>query len=451
VTAGYRRKLHLCRCILAIGSIVSCGPSNPPDESNVVFLVIDAASARHLSCYGGERMTTPNIDALAAEATLFERAYAQASWTWPSVASYMTGRYPPVRGDIAADFLDQPLAVLLHAAGLRTAAFSENPYIIRDFGMAKGFDVFQEYFPYKVLAENMTAYERIESTETVKDTDAWLDENSRDQFFLYVHLLPPHAPYDPPVPYSGRFDPDYRGAIQGRPDILKAIDDGEMQIDARDLAHLVAQYQENLLYADYQVGRLIDSLRSRGLLDKSLLIIASDHGEAFQEHGRMLHNSTVYEEMIHVPLIIRFPPGSANLPPTRSDVVELTDLLPTILDFLQIPPPEGIHGASLLNRRGESEAAGGVARSWTSLMPTLYAGLTTSNRKLIHNLSSGNTELYDLRHDPNERQDLSKQEQDLTRQLMALLQSMEPSASEAREKQMDEKTLRRLRSLGYIR
>jgi len=442
--------LALGLCLLAIGGCVSSGPRRPPAGSNVVFLVIDAAGARHLSCYGGERETTPNIDALAGEGTLFERAYAQAPWTWPSVASYMTGRRPPVRGKIPADFVDRPLAAILKAAGLRTAAFSENPYVTGQLGMAKGFDVFEEYFPYEVLAENGAAYERIESDQTVSDVDAWLEANGQARFFLYVHLLPPHAPYDPPPPFSGRFDSAYEGSIEGRPDILKAIDDGETQIDARDLEHLVAQYQENLLYADHQVGRILESLRNRDLLDKSLLIVASDHGEAFQEHGRMLHNHTVYEEMIHVPLIIRFPPGSACLPSKWSGVVELTDLLPTVLDFLDVPLPDDIHGSSLLNVRGEGKAAERVARSWTSLMPALYAGLIAGDHKLIRNLDSGETELYNLRHDPDEKHDLSEEEPSLARQLSALLQSTGLSTIEMKDTELDEKTLKRLRSLGYL-
>ena len=119
--------------------LVTATPPPSPSEINVVFIVLDATAARYLSCYGNKLETTPNIDRLAREATVFERAYSQAAWTLPSVASYMTGRYPPARGKIGKAFLERPIASLLLEAGLETAGFSENPYVTRQFGIAKGF------------------------------------------------------------------------------------------------------------------------------------------------------------------------------------------------------------------------------------------------------------------------------------------------------------------------
>ena len=140
-------------CLVGVPSCDWSPPTPPsPGEINVVFIVMDATAARYLGCYGNQLETTPNIDRLARDATIFERAYSQASWTLPSVASYMTGRYPPARGKIGKAFLERPIASLLLEAGLETAGFSENPYVTRQFGINKGFQVFREYFPYSSLA-----------------------------------------------------------------------------------------------------------------------------------------------------------------------------------------------------------------------------------------------------------------------------------------------------------
>ncbi len=440
--------------LLCFVGLCSCNrplPSPPsPGEINVVLIVLDATAARYLGCYGNELETTPNIDRLARDATLFERAYSQAAWTLPSVASYMTGQYPPSRGEIGKAFLERPIASLLLEAGLETAGFSENPYVTRQFGIAKGFQVFRDYFPYSSLAEKPLTFDRMDSSRTVADVVAWLDEHHQQRFFLYVHLLPPHSPYDPPPPFSGKFDIGYEGSVDGGTDTLTKIDRGEIRVNGRDLEHLRALYQENLSYADHQVGKVFQALSAQQLLDRTLLIVTSDHGEAFGEHGRMLHNHTVYEEMIQVPLIIRFPPGLGRPPKRWSGVVELTDLLPTICDVLAIPRPGKIHGASLLRLASSGQVADRVARSWTSLMPRLFGGLIAGHHKLILDMNSDRVELYDLRDDPGERKDISADRPTLAAQLQRLLPATDADTVEVVETELGDATLEQLRSLGYL-
>ena len=446
-----RQPVLLLLCLVGLCSCNRPPPSPPsPGEINVVLIVLDATAARYLGCYGNKLETTPNIDRLAREATLFERAYSQAAWTLPSVASYMTGQYPPSRGKIGKAFLERPIASLLLEAGLETAGFSENPYVTRQFGIDSGFQVFREYFPYSSLAEKPLTFDRLDSSRTVADAVAWLDEHQQRRFFLYLHLLPPHSPYDPPPPFSGKFDIGYEGSLDGGTETLTKIDRGEIQVNGRDLEHLRALYQENLLYADHQVGKVFKHLRAQQLLDKTLLIVASDHGEAFGEHGRMLHNHTVYEEMIQVPLIIRFPPGLGRPPKRWSGVVELTDLLPTICDVLAIPRPGKIHGASLLRLASSGQVADRLARSWTSLMPRLFGGLIAGHHKLILDMNSDRVELYDLRDDPGERKDMSADRPVLAAQLRGLLPATDADTVEVVETELGDATLEQLRSLGYL-
>jgi len=428
-----------------------------PKDLNVFFVVIDAAAARYLGCYGNSLDTTPNTDAFARQATLFRRAYSQCSWTLPSVASYLAGKYPPNPGFSKATsqgrlkaLMEKPMALLLKAAGVQTAAFSESPYVTEVFGMHTGFETFREYFPHRVLEERPRDFDRMDSERTIDDVVAWLDEHKQERFFVYVHLLPPHAPYNAPPPFAGRFDPDYEGSVHGDIDTLLKIDKQQIRVTPRDLAHLRAQYQENLAYADHQVGRILDALRERDLLDRSLVIVSSDHGEAFLEHGRMMHNWTVYEEMIHVPLVIRFPPGLGDMPDTWDGVVELTDLMPTIFEAMGVAVPDGAVGGSLLRELSEEKEAAGLARSWTAMIALHKGALVLREDKLILDTRSGKAELYNLRDDPVERNDLAKSKRQRVEQLVALLESGKSTATTVREVELDEATKRSLRSLGYV-
>jgi arylsulfatase A-like enzyme len=231
---------------------------------------------------------------------------------------------------------------------------------------------------------------------------------------------------------------------------LLDINDGKIKINRRDLEHLRAQYQENLAYADHYTGRVIEFLRSHGLLDKTLLIVTSDHGEAFREHGVLMHNTTVYEEMIHVPLVIRFPPRYGKLPSRWSGVVELTDLLPTICHALHIQPPAA-PGRSLLRLLHAGDEAATFARSWTSMAPQKLAALVLSRHKLIADYLTRKVQLFDLENDPHETKDVGLANRPLVEKLVNLLQKEDTRRLTIEEAKIDEATLQKLRSLGYVR
>ena len=420
------------------------------DDLNVVLVILDAAGARYLGTYGNPLPTSRNVDALGREGgVVFERAYAQSAWTLPSAASFLTGRYPPRRAQRAMVVRGPTLATAARDAGLRTAAFSESPYVTAPFGFDAGFDVFREYFPAHLLDENPRFY-RVETTNTVADALDWVSANRAARFFLYLHLLAPHSPYQPPPPFARRFDPGYTGAIEGITDTLLRINEGVLEPTARDLEHLRLAYQENLAYGDDLVGRLVDLLRRTGLLERTVVIVAADHGEAFREHGVMLHTATLYEELIHVPLVIRFPSRFGKLPRRWTDIVELRDLVPTVCDALRWRC-DASGSRSLLRRIRAPASSASVARAWTSDGARVALGaLVTGRHKLVLDSRARRLALYDLRGDPGERHDLAGANVRLARRLARRLRAPRDAAASgtAAARPADE-TARKLRALGY--
>jgi len=434
---------------LLLACAVACEPPPQPSELSVVFVVLDAAGARYFGSYGNQRDTTPRIDAFARDATVFERAYAQAAWTLPSVGSFMTGRYPPMRGHDLRVVETETLARVLQREGLRTGAFTENPYVTRTFGLATGFDEFREYFPHEALVQAAGRYLRRDSQHTVDGALAWVREQQGRRFFLYVHLLAPHAPYQPPPPFGGRFDAAYAGTVHGLPETLTKINEGTLAITDRDLEHLRLQYQENLAYADHQAGRLLDGLDALGVLDHALVIVAADHGEAFREHGALMHNTTVYEEMVHVPLVLRVPGRDA--PARFGGVVELRAIFPTLCEALALASCPRELAPSLLPRLREGGERSGLARTWSRGPSGAFAALVLPRHKLIVRAESFEPlALYDLANDPGETKDLAAAQPELVREARSTLRDPSLAVFVGEAAVVDPATRERLEALGYV-
>ncbi len=409
--------------------------------------MIDAARADALSAYGNPLATTPRIDELAAEGTLFERAYSQATWTLPSTASFLSGRYPAgwKLNRVAAG---QTIAASLQAAGLRTGAFSENPYVTRPHGFANGFDTFREYFPTRLIRRSPRRYARRDSEQTIDDAVRWIRADTEQPFFAYLHLLPPHAPYDPPEPFEGHFDPDYEGPFTGRPEELLEVNEGTRELEPRDLEHLRLAYYENLAFADHQVGRLLDALAESGLDDRTLVILTSDHGEAFGEHGFLLHNVSLYDEVIRVPLVIRFPARLGVAPGRHAGVVEIRQLAATVCDVLAVEGCPRL-STSLLDVVRDGDEASGFALSFSSTPSgERLAGVVSKEHKLVVG-ADGSRQLFDLAADPGETRDVAGERPEVADRLAAQLESASGVRVETQERAIDEETREQLRALGY--
>jgi len=296
--------------------------SRAPSHPNVVLITLDTTRADRMGFLGSDRVLTPNLDALARAATVFSRAYAQVPLTTPSHATIFTGTYPQYNH---VNYLGDPLGKglpflpdILRRNGYKTAAFVGalvlDPLKLAP-GFERGFDVYNAGFHRRRPGEdNYHSLER-RGEEVVSRAVAWLSKHPAGPFFLWVHLYDPHDPYNPPEPYRSRY--------QAEP------------------------YDGEIAYTDYVVGKLIGELRTRGLFDGSVIAVMADHGEAFGEHGETHHGIFLYDETIHVPLLIKLPrQHTATQVQTR---VGLVDVAPSILRVAHIPVPDAMQGQSLLH------------------------------------------------------------------------------------------------------
>jgi arylsulfatase A-like enzyme len=347
---------------------------------------------------------THTLDEIAAESMVFERALAPENWTKPSVASLLSGLYPDTHQ--TQDDRDKlPTSVVtvaehLRSLGFATSGFVANGYVSAKFGFRDGWDAWTNY---------VREHKANRAQFVMDDVVAWLDGRDREKpFFLYVHTIDPHVPYIPPRKYWSLYDDGpYRGPVQPTKTakLLEGVKTGRIKLNVRDRIRLEALYDGEITYHDDQLARLKAALARHGLLEDTLLVVTSDHGEEFFEHGLVGHGHSLYEELLHVPLVIRLPGAAPGESPSRCDAeVSLTDVLPTACEILGVECPGGVEGRSLADllkgegRRPYPEAAfsiflGGQRAVRMGRHKVIYKGLGPS--------------LYDLLTDPEESTELS--------------------------------------------
>ena len=399
----------------------------PAEGASVLVTLLDAGAPRRSSAYGFERPTTPFLEMLASEGTRFDDASAAAPYTLASVASLFTGLSADAHrvlqaGDTLPD--DVPtLAESFQAGGYATFGLSSNGHIHRRFGFNRGFEPFEFHHarldatPHHQVPERLWASLR-----------AQLDRVSSDQrpFFGYVHLMPPHAPYDPPEVFRTRLAPEAQDALLGSMEHLTPLTVGLRQAEAAEAERIARLYDASFAYADSQLAELQSELLVRGLDQNLVWVVLSDHGEAFGEHGLFQHSGRVDEEMLRSLLLWRLPKsarrGALRGGQTVKTPLSTAALGATLLDLVGLEPlPTRTRRARLesflqrLNGSGEQPV---VAR-------TAGPGPTTSYRdgnwKLIHYAQSGRYELFDLGTDPGERSDLVAREPERVERLQAAL------------------------------
>jgi arylsulfatase A-like enzyme len=342
------------------------------------LILLDALNAKHVSHLGGRADTTPSLDALAAEGISFAAAYAPAPYTLATVPSIFTGRLPDAHGlvDKSTTLLAEEvtLAELLSRAGYRTFAAVGNLNGSSIFGCEQGFDEYVEVFRAEdgrsvdVEVEGKR-YHEVSADDYPPIVRRWLaaretqgGAGERPPFF-YLHILQPHEPYAAPDEFRRRFvDPAYAGPYAaGDSAALGRGRRGKLPFDGHDRAAVEALYDANLAHADAVVGEVLELIEAAGLLDDALVLVTSDHGEAFWEHGEQGHNTTLFDEMLHVPLIARLPRGTLTPYPANgarpSGLVSPMDLVPTICEWLDLPlPAVDLDGVSLTAAlRGEQD------------------------------------------------------------------------------------------------
>jgi arylsulfatase A-like enzyme len=419
-------------------------------SANVLVVVLDAAGARHFGCYGYTRRTTPNIDRIASEGIVFDRAYTPAVFTRSAMASVWTSQLPDEHH--ASVSYDEPLpasvptlAEAVSAAGILAAGFVGNDMAGSAFGLDRGFSEFHSVSPH---AEVLGASVR-----------GWLSRNESRRFLAYVHYREPHYPYDPPPPFNAMFGPDAPLPRSVKTDTgwLQLVNEGSVPLDSGQVDHLQRLYDGNLAIADEDIGRLRAHLERLGLWDRTVVVITADHGEAMYEHGFIGHNEQVYEDSVRIPLIMHFPAGTLPAGRRVGSLTGLLDLAPTIADVLGIPRERTptFRGRSLL-----PAAAGGpdtppeAVLSRTARAQPHYAWIG-ARYKYHLDTRGGEDRMFDLIADPGEGKDLLASEpvraeyyrQRVFAALLALPGRSGPSATgwkvpaEQREA---------LRALGYV-
>jgi choline-sulfatase len=419
---------------------------------NIIIYLVDTLRTDRLGCYGASKPTSPAVDAFAEGATLFENAVAQASWTRPSVTSILTGFDPLFHGVKTTDdrLSDEAwtLPELLKTAGYRTAAFSTNPHISAETGLAQGFDDFQ-LFPEKTRSKAV-------NDRVVR----WLDDHrgsspgnpENSPFFLYIHTLDPHAPYDPPFEMLQRFAPGVP-PLAGTLEEVRRVYGARGEARAHSIAQLSALYDAEVAANDRSFGELLEALRARKLEDSALVIFVADHGEELDEHGELGHGNNLYAESLHVPLIIKWPGQSRG--ERVKTLAQHLDLLPTLLHAAGLQPLDLMPGEDLF------AVAGAPFRNRRAFSHLSYEGrdgvsLTQGDWKLIFPLSfklGRGPELYRRSTDPAEHENLAQREEIRTGWLLAQIRMQllrTRTGLQAKPAAVDAETKKALEALGYL-
>ncbi len=383
-----------------------------PGAPNLLVLLVDTLRADRVGIYGAHPSPTPTLDALAAGGTVFENAVSQSSWTLPSVASLFTGLHPrthgtpgmataggdpETRGRILADAL-LTWAELAQHAGITTVGVSANPLVTRATNLAQGFEAFEE------LPWDGARFDWRPASDINRRFLEWLETNRDWRFVAYLHYMEPHDPYDPPAALRPPPPAGIRpGVASGRiTPLAKAVNfRGAPGLSATELTYVRELYDADVRAWDQSFAALLQGLAAARVLDDTTIVVLADHGEEFQEHGRLKHGSHLYEESIRVPLIIAGP----GVPVARrGDVAQGIDLYPTLAALLGLTPPPGLPGRDLLATHVAGDAVLETASGFGSNgAPTDVVALRTPQWKLIRTPDIGRVELYDLERDPREQ------------------------------------------------
>ena len=407
----------------AYGIWKASNSSTPDDETHVLFITLDTVRADRLGSYGYASARTPTLDALAQSGIRFEQAYCQAPMTLPSHVSLFTGMYPVstgvrINGAVGLGSNVPTLAELFREQGYRTGAFIAADVLHSSFGLNRGFDTYADD-----LSDGDGAARSERPADRVTDVALdWLRQESDRPFFAWVHFYDPHKPYDPPQ---------------------------EFDVEATD-------YDGEIAFVDSQVRRLLDWLDTSGLRDRTLIVVAGDHGEGLGDHGEETHGLFVYNSTMRVPLILNHP-ASLVTPRTLKAPVELVDLFPTIIELLDWDPPaRSVDGQSLARacRSGTEPDDPVYGESEYPRLGFGWAALRFSIADEWKYIDAPRAELYDWRNDPGERNNLIDEQPQVASIMRDELTEVETFLRENRPEGTaaapDPEAVERLSSLGYV-
>ena len=401
-------------------------------KSNVILITIDTLRPDHLGCYGYKAIQTPYIDKLASESARFTTVVSQVPQTLPSHCSILTSTYPMFHGvrDNIGYRLEASritLAEILKRHGFQTGAFVGSYVLDSKFGLGKGFDTYYDHFDAEKNPDGFLRLDQLErrGEEVMAQAIKWIEATSSTApFFAWIHLYDPHDPYDPPPPYKARYKSN--------------------------------PYDGEIAYADEQVGKLVTLLNRRGLYDRTLIVLTSDHGESFGEHREFKHGYFLYDTTLLVPLLIK-PSRHAFAKQVINEQVRLVDIAPTILQMLELPRVADFQGTGLLAL---------LAGKQMPLQPEAYSetfypaqfgasplrSLRRPNAKFIE---APRPELYNLDQDPLELKNVYVEKQALANQLKSRLGELSNSLADKGSERnsplkVSSEDMERLGALGYV-
>jgi len=460
ITAGVFISIFVLINILNFGQKLFNSPSGP----NVILIVPDALRADHLGCYGCSRPTSPQIDKFAADALFFEKAMSNSPWTKPSIGSVFTSRYPHEHK--AFSWMDNladeglTLAEVFRNGNYATFAIQTNPSITEKHNFKQGFQYYHEMV--------------LEKGETVTSSfNSWVKKHKKKPFFAYLHYMDTHVPYNAPQEFSQIFGlKDYTFFTPGEFRTMDVRLLGEMGLSKNDKQSLVNLYDGAIKYFDSNFAKIVDNLKKLGILNKTIIILTSDHGEEFWEHDGFAHGHTIYNELLHVPLIIGY---SSRLPGRHiKSYVQLLDFFPTILSLAGIKNDFELRGKDLASAVLANKQINEEILFEGILFGSEKKGILKDGWKLIEDTGKKNKdtfhplgdltkykfpkyergfELYNINQDFSEKHNLINNypqiATNLKKHLLAFRMSL-PDFNEPRKTKLKEK-LDDLKSLGYIK
>jgi arylsulfatase A-like enzyme len=431
-------------------------PERPSPDWNLLVILLDTVRVDRLGCYGNPIDLTPEIDRFAAQAVRFENAFAHAPWTLPSVASLYTSRHPEQHGagGRLGDFRSlredvTTLAEVYAAGGYQTAAVVNVMFLTEKFGLSRGFEVVNA----TVSRTNLRMRRAGPTTDIALQ---WLDTTRGQPFFLLVHYFDPHLIYDPPEPYRSRYA-DPRDAASG--DYLFGTSDDVIEfrnrqktLDYETITRLAKLYMGEVAYVDQEVGRLLAGVAQRGLDSTTVVVLTADHGEEFGDHGNFEHGHSFYDELLHIPLLIRTPETE---PRTVATTVGQIDVAPTLCDLMGFLQPASFTGRSFAGLlQGAAEPDRQILAQGNMWLKGGCAW-RKDGFKLIRSTAKRGYQLFDVRRDPRELEDLAHTDTErcaaMIRDLELIRQGLAAESGAGKAPRLSEEDRRRLRSLGYLK
>jgi len=446
------------------------GGERPGDKRpNLIFITIDALRRDHLGCYGSRAGLTPNLDGFAEQATRYEAAYANSPWTLTSFAGMFTSLAPSECGlktpaaenqawyERSAVWPDdiRLLPERLHQAGYATAAVITNPFLQAGRGCSRGFETFRNENVEAKFAKGAAR-----ANVVTRNSVGWLRLNRRQPFFLWVHYLDPHSPYDAPTT-----PPEIRAEYPPQWDTTRnywaeAVQRQDAQTRRRYQEFCRRMYAEEVRYADQWLGKLLSAIKASGLYEDSLIVITADHGEELFDHGGIDHGHTMYSEVLSVPLLVKWPQGTRADARIRQTVC-LTNLTPTFLELAGVRDRQGVRGRPLPRQDG---GPGDQVYAEGLLYGKEQTAFVTDQFKVVYHpfadAHEEQFEVYDLQRDPAERHNLAATDataplrQQLAKrshQAHALAQQWQQKLAAGSSRfRLSEDAKRSLRSLGYM-